>query len=189
VIVSSEVTINRNNGSELKRRIKDVHTPHIGKPKPYTRDVLFNLAGNVVDGEGTVLFVDLDAYVADHAIQAEESFAAQEIQQWEAEMRAGLDPAHIPMGDPPGTYFVHTVPEFNSWEDCLAGSLTPLLQTDIKVDTLLCDLTCSRLTNKELEAVAGKPNDVRAVQAEATNMKVEQDEFIPLIDEEGNPRA
>ena len=94
-IESSEVTINRNNGSELKRRIKDVHTTQTAETKSYNRDVLFNASGNVVDSNGNVLFIDLDAYVADHAIQAEDSFAAQEIQQWEADMRAGLDPSHI----------------------------------------------------------------------------------------------
>ena len=183
-ITNSEVTINRNNGSELKRRIKDVHTPHVGKPKPYNRDVTFNASGNVVDSNDNVLFDDLDAYVADHAIQAQDSFAAQEIQQWEADMRAGLDPAHIDMGG----WFEHSVPEYNTWEDALDGSMTPILQATYMQDILLCELPCSRLTKQELEAVAGKNNDVLSEQAIARNTQNELDVYVPLIDENGEPR-
>ena len=188
-IESSEVTINRNNGSELKRRIKDVHTTQTAETKSYNRDVLFNASGNVVDNEGTVLFVDLDAYVANHAIQAQDSFAAQEIQQWEADMRAGLDPAHI--GHDNDTWFTHSEPEFNTWEDCLAGSLTPILQTpaERRLEILYGELTCGRLTNKELEAVAGKPNDVMSELAIARNDQDYNEAYVSLIDEEGNPRG
>jgi len=56
-------------------------------------------------------------------------------------------------------------------------------------DILLCELPCSRLTKQELEAVAGKNNDVLSEQAIARNTQNELDTYVPLIDEEGNPRA
>ena len=187
-IESSTVTINRPNGSELKRRIKDVHAPHIGKPKSYNRDVIFNTSGNVVNGDGDILFADLDAYVANHAVQAESSFAEQEIQQWITEIEAGRDPSHIDMGG----YFVHSVPEFNTWEDATDGAVTPYLQVKQPEHTQalvkISDLW-GRLTNKEGEAIAGKPNDVAAEIQGAINRKADDEAYIALIDEEGEPRG
>ena len=52
-IESSEVTINRNNGSELKRRIKDVHTTQTAETKSYNRDVSVDL-----DAISAELFID-----------------------------------------------------------------------------------------------------------------------------------
>ena len=107
-----------------------------------------------------------------------------EIQYWISEMEAMRDPAHIDMGG----YFEHSVPLWHTWEECLDASLTHYLQQSYMQEILKCDLTCSRLTNKELEAVAGKPNDVRGEQSIATNTQVELDSYIPLIDENGVPR-
>lgn len=108
----------------------------------------------------------------------------QEIQQWISEMESGNDPAHIDMGG----WFEHSELLWNTWEECLAGSLTPILQSDYMQDILNCELTCSRLTNRELEAIAGKPNNVLAEQAVASNTQTELDNYVPLINENGEPR-
>lgn len=110
--------------------------------------------------------------------------AEQEIQEWIREMETGGDPAHIDMGG----YFVHSEPLWNTWEIAVDGAVTPFLQASYMQDILSCKLTCSRLTNKELEAIAGKPNDVLSEQAVATNTQTELDSYIPLIDENGDPR-
>jgi len=110
--------------------------------------------------------------------------AEQEILRWQTDMESGLDPAHIDMGG----YFEHSAPLWNTWEAALDGSLTPILQSTYMQDILYCDLTCSRLTKQELEAVAGKNNAVRAEQSIATNTQAELDAYVPLIDENGDPR-
>lgn len=110
--------------------------------------------------------------------------ANQEIQSWISQMSQGLDPAHIDMGG----WFEHSVPLWNTWEEATNESVTYYLQMEYMQEILNCDLTCSRLTNQELEAIAGKPNDVRSEQAVATNIQVELDAYIPLIDENGDPR-
>lgn len=110
--------------------------------------------------------------------------AAHEIQDWIIEMEAGGDPAHIDMGG----WFTHSEPLWNTWEVAVDGAVTPFLQSDYMQDILGCKLTCDRLTNQELEAIAGKPNDVLSEQAIATNTQIELDAYIPLIDENGDPR-
>lgn len=110
--------------------------------------------------------------------------AEQEILKWRQEMEAGDDPAHIDMGG----YFIHSEPLWNTWEIAVDGAVTPFLQADYMQDILYCKLTCSRLTNKELEGIAGKPNDVRAEQTIATNTQTTLDSYIPLIDANGEPR-
>jgi len=142
-----------------------------------------SLGGTRVDviGPFTVLPTDDGStYEAQHLA----SIKQQEINSWIGEMEAGNDPAHIDLGG----YFGHSTPLWNTWEECLVGSVTPFLQSDYMQDILKCDLTCSRLTKAELEAVAGKNNAVRGEQAVATTTKTELDNYIPLIDLDGNPR-
>ena len=79
--------------------------------------------------------------------------------------------------------------DWTSLEDILKLSITPFLQAEYMQDILKANLIWSRLTNTEGEAIAGKPNYVAAELAIATNTQTELDAYIPLIDEEGLPRA
>ena len=184
-IVSSIVVINRPNGSELKRRIREIHTDHLGGETVFNYNIILNASGNIVDGSGTILFNSLADKTAANAAIAESRLADREVQQWIADMEAGLDPAHIDMGG----YFEHTIPEFNIWEDILKLSITPFLQVDYMQTILNSQLTWSRLTKAEGEAVAGKNNDVNSEMAIALNTKSTLNSYIPLIDKEGLPRA
>ena len=185
-IVSSEVVINRPDGSDLYRRIKEVHTPHTDdKPKEYTYNALFNDAGNIVNTNQVVLYNSLADKVAENAIKAEEWFAEAEIQKWISAINNGLDPAHIDMGG----FFVHSVPDFNTWEVAVNGAVLPFLQSTLREDIYPIFDLWGRLTNKEGEDIAGKPNDVAAELANETNAKTDRESYVSLIDDEGNPRA
>lgn len=186
-IVSSVVKINEPNSSELDRYVRVQHTDHLGGKKTYTKDVLFNASGNVIDSHDNMIFIDLDAYVVAQAAQTENLLAEQEIRAWETELRAGGDPAHI--GHDGDTWFTNSVPDFNTWEDCIAGAIIPILQeTDPQQLVNIADCW-GRLINKEGEDIAGKPNDVAAEIQDAVNAQVRLDNYVPLIDDEGNPRA
>ena len=173
----STIVINRLNGDT--RRIRETHEDETG---------MFPVREINYEAPLDVTQATLDATLAANAIKVEASFAEQEIQQWIAEINSGLDPAHIDMGG----FFVHSEPSHNTWEIAVDGAVTPFLQTEQPEHTQalvkIADLW-GRLDNKEGEAIAGKPNDVAseiqiAVDAEAANVA-----YIPLIDEEGNPRA
>ena len=184
-IVSSEVVINRPDGSDLYRRIKEVHTAHTGATKEYTYNALFNVSGNIVNTNQVVLYNSLADKTAENAIKAEEWFAEAEIQQWIVDINNGLDPAHIDMGG----FFVHSVPDFNTWEVALDGAVTPFLQSELRENIYPIFDLWGRLTNKEGEDIAGKPNDVAAELANETNSKADRESYISLIDENGSPRA
>ena len=48
-IVSSIVVINRPNGSELKRSIREIHTDHLGGETVFNYNIILNASGNIVD--------------------------------------------------------------------------------------------------------------------------------------------
>ena len=183
-IVSSEVVINRPDGSDLYRRIKEVHTAHTGATKEYTYNALFNDAGNIVNTNQVVLYNSLADKVAENAIKAEEWLAEAEIQQWISDINNGLDPAHIDMG----TYFVNSVPDFNTWEVAVKGAVLPFLQNTYRQDILPINDLWGRLSNQEQSAIAGQPNDVSAELQISIDAQVSLDSYISLIDEDGVPR-
>ena len=183
-IVSSIVVINRPNGSELERRIREIHTDHLGGETVFNYNILLNASGNIVDSSGIVLFNSLADKTAANAVIALNQLADREVQQWVSDMEEGLDPAHVDAGG----YFVHSVPEFNVWEDILKLSITPFLQVDYMQDILKCQLTWSRLTKAEGEAIAGKNNEVAGDMAIAENTQVTLESYIPLINEDGGMR-
>ena len=173
----STIVINRLNGDT--RRIRETHEDETGMFPIY-----------IIDYEAPldVTQETLDATLAANAIEVEESFAEREIQQWIGEIDAGRDPAHIDMGG----FFVNSEPSHNTWEVATDGAVTPFLQTlqpeHTQALVAIADLW-SRLDNKEGEDIAGKPNDVAseiqiAINADAANVS-----YVPLIDDEGNPRG
>ena len=174
-IVSSEVIINRADGD--KQFVREIHTDNLGVAYPY--EYAPDLA---------ITQPELDANLDTHALDTDSRLAEQEIQQWIQEIKQGGDPAHIDMGG----YFVHSEPNFNTWEIATDEAVTPFLQTPSPDQTpalINVSLLWGRLTNKEGEAIAGKPNDVSSEIQISINTQTINDEYIPLIDEEGNPRG
>ena len=174
-IVSSEIIINRVDGDV--RFVREIHTDNLTVKHPYE----YHPALDITQPE-------LDANLAEHAIEVEGRLAEQEIQQWIQEIKQGGDPAHIDMGG----WFVHSEPNFNTWEIATDEAVTPFLQTPSPDQTpalINVSLLWGRLTNKEGEAIAGKPNDVSSEIQISINTQTINDEYIPLIDEEGNPRG
>lgn len=108
----------------------------------------------------------------------------QEVRHWINEMEGGRDPAHVDMGG----WFEHSVPLWDTWENTVLPSVQHWLKKSYMQDILFCKLTCDRLTNQELEAIAGKPNDVRAEQQIAVNTQATLDAYEPLVNEDGTPR-
>lgn len=170
-IVSSEIVINRPDGSV--RFVREIHTDNLGVKHPYE----YSPALDITQAE-------LDANLASHAVIVGDRLGEQEIQHWIQEMESGRDPAHIDMGG----YFVHSEPDFNTWEVAVDGAVTSFLQASYMQDILKCQLTWSRLTKAEGEAIAGKNNEVSAEMQIATNTKATLDSYTPLIDENGDPR-
>ena len=174
-IVSSEIIINRIDGDV--RFVREIHTDNLTVKHPYEYYPDLDITQ-----------VELDANLTEHATEVEGRLGEQEIQQWISEINQGRDPAHIDMGG----WFVHSEPNFNTWEIATDGAVTPFLQTPSPEQTpalIKVSLLWGRLTNKEGEAIAGKPNDVSSEIQIAINTQTINDEYIPLIDEEGNPRA
>lgn len=128
---------------------------------------------------------ELDANLAANAIRIEGNLAEQEIQEWIQEIESGRDPAHVDAGG----FYVHSVPNFNAWEVATDGSVTPFLQSEYRQDILPINDLWGRLTNAERSAIAGQPNDVSSELQISINAQISLDAYIPLIDEEGNPRA
>ena len=170
-IVNSEIIINRVDGDV--RFVREIHTDNLTVKHPYEYHPALDITQ-----------VELDDNLVAHALIVEGRLGEQEVEQWKAEMEAGGDPAHIDMGG----YFVHSEPNFNTWEVAVSGSITPLLQAEYMQDILICELTWGRLTKQEGEAIAGKNNDVSAEMQIATNTQNELNSYVPLIDENGDPR-
>ena len=174
-IVNSEIKINHSDGDV--RFVREIHTDNLGVDHPYEYAPALDITQ-----------VELDDNLAAHALIVGDRLGEQEIQQWISEINQGRDPAHIDMGG----YFVHSEPNFNTWEVATDGAVTPFLQTASPEQTpalINVSLLWGRLTNKEGEAIAGKPNDVSSEIQIAINTQTINDEYIPLIDEGGNPRA
>lgn len=171
-IISSTVTSDRDQGTY--RKITCNHVDH--------------LAVTHIERWKSLPAENIEVTKLDHATAYDSMLAENEIQQWIADINNGLDPAHIPMGDPIGTYFVNSEPVYNTWAIAVDGAVTPFLQSELREGILPIKDLWGRLTNKEGEGIAGKPNDVAAELANEVNAQTDRDAYIALIDEQENPR-
>ena len=179
-IVTSEVVINRENGSDLNRRIRELHTDHIGGEAVYTYDALFNLSGNIVDSEATILYATLADKTAENAIKTEDDLAAKEIQHWIDDMGQGLDPWH-------SAPYVNVTPEFNDWETAASESLKYWLVMPDRQQLLNCDLSANSTSNGDLTDLLDlcgssfSSSDLRGEIQMANNTQDELDTYVPSV--------
>lgn len=179
-IVSSVIVLNKPNGSELDRRIREIHTDHLGGETVFNYTLLLNLSGNIVDSEGVILFDSLADKTAANAIIAESRLAEQEIQRWISEMGQGLDPWHT-------TPFVNVVPEFNTWLVATGASLYHWLLFTDRQQLLNCKLSFDNTSNSDRDAVlieAGSSfsrTDLSSQLQIALDTQVDLDSYIPSV--------
>lgn len=172
-IVSSTIILNRPDTAEADRRVRVEYTDHSDKV--------------IKDGSFNTTAENLDSDIVRRGDALLERMEGQEVQSWIDVMEKGEDPAHI--GHDGDTWFTNSEPVYNTWEKTLYKSLSHFFKMENRFRLLDCKLTCSRLTSKELEAVAGKPNDVLAEQSIAQNAENDSDSYIPILTEEGFPRG
>ena len=189
-IVSSEVLINRSdsNDSVFIRRIRELHTDHLGKeiPKTYDNTFITDPADYTVDD-----VLDEDAYNAAlaeellpitqaNAVDIDAQSAEQEIQIWIQEMGQGLDPWHI-------TPYNNVTPEYNDWETAASESLKYWLLMPDRQQLLNCDLSVNSTSNKDLDDLLElcgstfNSNDLRGEIQQAIDTQVELDTYSPSV--------
>lgn len=170
-IVSSIITSDRDQG--VYRKISCNHTDHLA----------------IVHTERwkAAPIENIELTKVDRAIAYNSMLAKNEVNQWIVDINAGLDPAHI--GHDNDTWFTNSEPVYNTWAEALDGALTPFLQSELREGIYPIKTLWGRLTNKEGEDVAGKPNDVAAELVNETNSQADRDAYIPLIDDEGSARV
>lgn len=167
----SSIVINRTEGT--KQFIRESHIDVLNREWPYEY-----LAPQDISQ------AELDANLATNAIRIEGNLAEEEIQEWINDINNGLDPAHVDAGG----FYVHSVPNFNTWEVATDGSVTHFLQSGYRQDILPINDLWGRLTNAEKSAIAGQPNDVSSELQISIDAQTSLDAYIPLIDENGDPR-
>ena len=187
-IVTSEVLINRVDGSDFNRRIREDHTDHLNvehiktynhifttDPADYTvDDVLDEVAYNAA------LDAELLPVTEVNADDIDTQLAEQEIQQWIKEMGEGLDPWHT-------TPYNDVTPEFNDWETAASESLKYWLLKEDRQELLNCDLSVNSTSNKDLDdllELCGSTfsgSDLRGEIQQAIDTQVELDTYVPSV--------
>lgn len=184
-IVSSEVIINRPDGSDFDRRIRELHTDHLGDTHIRTLNYIFitDPADYPGDDAGyqAALAAEYAPILAQHTLDIEKQLGEQEIQQWISQMEAGLDPWHT-------APYINVIPDFNSWETAASESLKHWLLMPNPQELLNCDLSISSTSNSDIDDLlvlcssSWSRTDLTGEIQEAINAQVRLDAYVPSVE-------